>query len=42
VAKLLDATEAGALYQLEYTVEKLGLEPRKHLMSVLGMAYNGT
>ncbi|KAJ8762335.1 hypothetical protein K2173_007493 [Erythroxylum novogranatense] len=39
-AKLIDCKSANGLYYIEYTLQNPG-ERRKHLFSVLGMAFNG-
>jgi hypothetical protein len=41
IAKLVDATERGGNYFVEYTVAKEG-SPARHLFSVVSLGYNGT
>ncbi|KAG2449571.1 hypothetical protein HYH02_005104 [Chlamydomonas schloesseri] len=42
VAKLLDAGEVSNKYFLEYTLQKVPDEPKRHLYTAVALGYNGT
>ncbi|KAG2428804.1 hypothetical protein HXX76_011504 [Chlamydomonas incerta] len=42
VAKLIDAGEVSNKYFLEYTLQKVPDEPKRHLYTAVALGYNGT